>query len=168
MSGSPHPKDDNLIKHALVVFVVCLIAYVGLYKWDNHLRARYGPWEITFAKEADGTPFISIDQEQFAISNVVIRFPDCEITETNLSLPTLVKFDVPMKQPPIGKLRFRDLTYQPGTVTLLLFNHEIEMIRRGLFIDRQEHRWEDAKRFSLTPTNAPPPAHEARRKQTPY
>jgi hypothetical protein len=168
MSESPHPKDDNLIKHAVVVFVVCVIAYVFLYRWDSNVRLRKGPWEVTFATDTNGTPFVGINQPAYGISNVVIRFPDCEITETNISLPTTVNFDDPLKKPPFGKLRFHDLTYQPGTVTLLLFNHEIEMIRRGLFIDRQENGWSTAKDFSLTPTNAPPPAHEARRKQSPY
>jgi hypothetical protein len=168
MSESPHPQDDNLLKHVFVVFVVCVIAYVVLYRWDSNIRIRKGPWEVTFAAETNGTPFIAINQPTYGITNVIIRFPACEITETNLSLPMTVKFDDPLKKPPFGKLRFHDLTYQPGTITLLVFNHEIEMIRRGLFLDRQENRWADSHEFSLSPTNAPPPAHEAKRKQSPY
>lgn len=168
MADAPHPKEDNLLKHAAIVFVVCLVGYVLLYQWDKDVRLRKGPWEVTFEQETNGTPFVRIDQPAYGISNVVLRFPDSVITETNLNLPTVVRFDDPLKQPAFGKLRFHDLTYQPGTITLLLFNHEIEMIRRGLFINRREVKWPDADSFTLAPTNAPPPAHEARRKQSKY
>jgi hypothetical protein len=34
-----------------------------------------------------------------------------------------------------------DTTFFPGTVTLRLFEHEIELVPRVLVIDLQEHPW---------------------------
>jgi hypothetical protein len=41
----------------------------------------------------------------------------------------------------------------PGTVTLRLFGHEIELLPRVLIIDRKEHPWKAGDTIRLAPTS---------------
>lgn len=157
-----HPKEDRIVLHALAVFVVCVIGYIGLYQWDAHLRTGKGPWSVTFAADTNNTPTLTVNQSSYGISNVTLRFPGESAVLTNGA--TNILFTEPKIQIPFGEIRHHDLTYHPGVITLLVFNHEIELIRRGLFIDRREYQWPDAKTFTLTPTNAAPPKHPERKR----
>jgi hypothetical protein len=52
-----------------------------------------------------------------------------------------------------------DTTFLPGTVTLEVFNHQVELLPRVLVIDRQEHPWLSESTITLHPLNGnPPPA----------
>jgi hypothetical protein len=85
-----------------------------------------------------------------------IVFPGARTALTNLS--TSVLFDNPIKTVPFGKFVFHDLMYLPGTVTLELFGHEIELLPRVLIIDRKEYPWKSGATISLAvPKDNPPP-----------
>ena len=62
-------------------------------------------------------------------------------------------------------MRFQDATYLPGTVTLLAFNHEVELIQRGLVVDRLERVWQPGVTLDLSPTNQAPPLRVKARKR---
>jgi len=53
-------------------------------------------------------------------------------------------------------VRFHDLTNLPGTITLDLHGHEIEMLPRTLFINTKEVAWSNNALFILAPTNKIP------------
>ena len=157
-----HKKDDNLFLHALGVFAVCLFAYIFLYSCDARLRTGKGPWSITFDTTTNDTPRIVVNQPNYGITNVTLLFPGESVSLTNGA--TNILFTNPKIELPFGKIRHHDLSYQPGVITILAFNHEIEFIRRGLFIDRSEIPWSDAKTISLAPTNQALPRHPERKR----
>lgn len=165
--SDPHPKheaSDNLLRHAIPVFLVCLICYVLLYACDAKLRTHKGPWAVEFDITANDTPRLTINQPSYGIRQVSILFPGETATLSNGA--TNILFTHPKVEIPFGEIRHHDLTYQPGVITFLIFNHEIELIRRGLFIDRQEFQWQESDGFRLSPTNQAPPRHKER-KRTP-
>lgn len=157
---NPPANHDSIGKPAFIVFVVCVIAYALLYAGDRHLRLHKGPWEVDFRADTNGTPELVVNQPALGISNVVIRFPG-ESLPADAS-PGDLRFDEPTLRPGFGELRFHDLSYLPGTITLLAFNHEIELIPRALWIDRREIPWPEAKMIELAPTNQPPPPQSKR------
>lgn len=135
-------KSDGPLKHFVLAFLLAVICYAFFYHGIEHRRTRKGPWEITFTKDTNGKPALLINEPKLAITNAQIAFGDGKIPESFapatllFSQPKPVPFDVPF-----GKCVFIDTTFLPGTVTLDLFNHEIELRPRDLVIDRQEHPW---------------------------
>ena len=160
--AAPPDTNDNLLKHAIPVFIVCVIGYALLYACDARLRTQKDPWSVEFDTTADNTPRLTINQADYGISDVTITFPGESVTLTNGA--TNILFTHPKIELPFGEIRHHDLMYQPGVITLLVFNHEIELIRRGLFIDRQEFPWAESDAFRLAPTNAAPPRHPERKR----
>ena len=156
-------QPDNILKHVAIVGVIALVGYVGLYALDMHLRGRKGPWEVTFATETNGTPYLLVNQPALGVRDVKVRFPGEQNRLTNA--PVTMRFAEPNTKPAFGELRFQDATYLPGTVTLLAFNHEIEFIQRGLVLDRQERAWQPGLTADLTPTNQAPPLRTLGRKR---
>lgn len=154
---------DNILKHVALVALVAAVGYFSLYALDSHLRARKGPWEVTFAAETNGTPFVLINQPALGVREVKVRFPGEQNPLTNA--PVTVRFNEPRVRPGFGEVRFQDATYMPGTVTLLAFNHEVELIPRGLVLDRQERPWQPGLTVELAPTNQPPPLLQTKRKR---
>ena len=152
-------KSAGNLKHFIYPFVIALIGYAGFFSCDKYLREKNGPWQITFSTDSSGIPGIIIQEPQLSLSNVTIVFPGARIAQTNLS--TVVVFDNPMKTVPFGKLIFHDLMYLPGTVTLALFGHEIELLPRVLIIDRKEYSWKSGTTLSLAVSgdNSPPEAN---------
>jgi hypothetical protein len=136
-------------RHFAIPALLALVGYVFFYSCDAHLRERKGPWEVTYAVEADGTPTLQLHQSGLGVSNVLIRFPQERLTPntttntttSTASLPVTVRFDEPARIVPFGKLAFDDLMYLPGTVVLHCFGHEVQMLPRGLFLDRTEFPW---------------------------
>ena len=154
---------DNILKHVAIAGVIAVVGYFSLYALDSHLRMRKGPWEVTFAAETNGTPYILVNQPALGIRDVKVRFPGEQSALTNA--PVTVRFSKANTQPAFGELRFQDATYLPGTVTLLAFNHEVELIQRGLALDRQEHAWQPGMTRELSPTNQAPPLRVKARKR---
>jgi len=148
-------KSDNLLRHLAVPFVIAVVVYVISYSWIEHRRTRKGPWEVTFTNDASGAPALIINQPSLAITNLEIMFPG----ETNRASATM-KFTQPQPVPwalPYGKCVFMDTTFLPGTITIDLFGHEIELIPRVLTIDQKEMPWAANKIISVAGTNAVQP-----------
>ncbi len=122
----------------VALFVGVTVAYLALFNLIEHRRHVKGPWEVTFTQES-GVPCLVIRQRTLGISGCKLRFPGGSVT--NLELPQTVIFDFPGKKAPFGRIPFSDLTFLPGTVTIDLFGHTIEMIPRVLGIDGTEHPW---------------------------
>lgn len=156
----PEPPKDNILKHAMIAFVIALAGYVGFFALDTHLRSRKGPWVVNFDANTNGEPVLVINQPALGIQNVRITLEGEKATNA----PGLVGFAKPKMPTPYGRVRFQDLTYLPGTITLDLYGHEIEMIPRALFLNTKEVAWEDNTSFVLSPTNKIPGLKDRDRK----
>ena len=155
----PAPPKDNILKHAGFAFLIALVVYITFYSCDSHLRTRKGPWIVDF-QSTNNEPLIVINQPALGIQNVRILLKDETATNTGV-----IRFDGPQHlKPPYGRVRFHDLTYLPGTVTLDLYGHEIEMLPRTLFINTKEIPWQNDALFVLTPTNKIPGLKDRDRK----
>jgi len=149
-------KSDNLLRHLAIPFAIALVVYAISYTWIEHRRTRKGPWEVTFTNDLSGAPALVINQPSLAITNLQITFPR-ETARTNATL----SFRIPQQVPwdlPYGKCVFMDTTFLPGTITIDLFGHEIELIPRVLTIDQKEIPWESNKIIPVARTNVVVPA----------
>jgi hypothetical protein len=121
-------------------FVIALAIYVVSYSGIEHRRTRDGPWQITFTN-VSGSPALVINEPKLNLANITLTFPGEPPPVTNSVMifdpPRAVPFDVPF-----GQCVFLDTTFQPGTIVLNLFGHEIQLLPRVLTIDKQEHAWE--------------------------
>lgn len=159
MSPPDAPKD-NILKHAAIAFVIALVGYVGFYSCDAHLRTRKGPWVVDFVS-TNGEPLLVINQPALGIQNVRVLLQGEKATNA----PGTVRFEHPKRLGvPYGRVRFHDLTYLPGTVTLDLYGHEIELLPRTLFLNTKEVPWQNDALFVLTPTNKIPGLKDRDRK----
>ena len=145
-------KSDNLFRHLVVPFAIAVVVYVISYSWIEHRRTRKGPWEVTFTNDTSGAPALVINQPSLAITNLQITFPG-ETNRTNASVSFKTPQDVPWDLP-YGKCVFMDTTFLPGTITIDLFGHEIELIPRVLTIDQKEMPWGSGKTIPVVKTNA--------------
>jgi hypothetical protein len=144
-------RSSGLTKPVLGGLLLALVIYIGGFGLDQHLRTRRGPWRVTFTQETNGAPAIIVNQPKLNIANLKIVFAG----ETATHAPVEVAFDVPWKPAPFGKVKFEDLTYLPGTVTLDLFGHEIELIPRILYINRKPRPWRSNETITLTVADKP-------------
>jgi hypothetical protein len=153
-------KSEGPLKHFLLAFLLAVVCYAVLYQFIEHRRTRRGPWEVTFTNTPPDIPTIIINQPRLTITNVQVRFvdrsPAVPLT-TNLgtfvfSQAQPVPFDVSF-----GRCVLLDTTFLPGTVTLQLFGHEIELLPRVLVIDHQEHPWTPNDRITLHPRQGESP-----------
>lgn len=135
--------------------VLALVGYLLLYSCDARLRTQRGPWEVAFHREADGTPALEIRQPNLGITGVRVRFPGETAPETLATGRVDVAFDAPRQAVPMGTLVFDDLMYQPGTVVLQCFGHEVQMLPRALYLNRKAHAWQGTATFDLTPEMKP-------------
>ncbi len=133
----------------LLALALAAIAYVIGFSFIQHRRSARGPWEVTFASEAN-SPSLVINQTRLGITNVRIAFtgtpPATNITET-------VRFTEPHAVPPalpFGKCVFLDLLFQPGTVVLEAFGHQIQLMPRALTVDHVERAWRSGETITLT------------------
>src|SRR5579862_5934230 len=148
-------KSDGPMKHFILAFLLAVICYAFFYHNIEHRRTRKGPWEVTFTNDVNGNPVLIINQPKLAITNAQITFIDQQV-RTGFA-PDTLRFSQPRQVPypvPLGKCVFMDTTFLPGTVTLELFNHEIELLPRVLVIDRQEHPWLSESAITLHPLQA--------------
>jgi len=132
-------KQDRLPKHLLIAFACAVAGYALFFMLDQYLRTRKGPWEVTFTTNANGYAEIVVQQPTLGLSNVHITF--AEERPTNGLGAT--RFDRPLQQLPFGKTKFEDLTYLPGSVTFDFFGHEVELLPRTLYLNRQERGWRE-------------------------
>jgi hypothetical protein len=173
-------KPTGAARHFILAFVLALIGYAVFYQAIEYRRTRHGPWQVAFTNSAAGDPLIVIDQPELYITNVRIVFPGQQLPASNapaasepkpespdsrsphraprttnpppasstliFSQPRPVPYDVPF-----GKCLFMDTTFLPGTVTLRLVGHEIELLPRVLIIDHEEHPWKAGEIITLRP-----------------
>src|SRR2546430_398661 len=115
MSQPASPKEDNILKHAALAFIIALVGYVIFYSCDARLRTRKGPWVVDFQSSTNGEPILVINQPKLGIRDVRILLQ----SEKATNAPAVVRFDSPTQlHTPYGRVRFHDLTYLPGTITL--------------------------------------------------
>jgi hypothetical protein len=142
-------KSSGPAKHFILAFVIALVLYAVAYSMIEHQRTKKGPWQVIFTNDISGIPAIIINEPKLGISNVKITFPNEQAPATNSTVifdpPRQVPFDVPL-----GQCLFLDTTFQPGTVVLNLFGHEIQMIPRILTIDKHEYPWQSELTIPLT------------------
>jgi hypothetical protein len=147
---------EGAAKHFILAFVLALAGYIVCYQLIEHRRTRHGPWQITFTAAPGDVPLLVINQPSLGITNVQLTFP--ETPQASTSVPTTLSFGQPKPVPydlPFGKCVFMDTTFLPGTLTLQVFQHEIELLPRVLVVDRLEHRWQSSTRLALS---RPPPS----------
>lgn len=162
--NAPAPeKSENVFKHAAIAFAIALVGYILFYSCDARLRSRHGPWIVDFLATTNQEPLLIINEPGLGIHDVKILLTGEKLTNgtptgtfrfyspTNLSLP-------------YGRVRFHDLTYLPGTITLDMFGHEIEMLPRTLFINTKEVPWQNDITHVLSPTNKIPGLKDRDRK----
>ncbi len=145
-------KSDGTLKHFILAFLLAVICYAFFYHSIEHRRTRKGPWEISFTNDFNGNPALVINEPKLAITNAQIAFTDRRVPAS--FTPSTMLFSEPRPVPfevPFGKCVFMDTTFLPGTVSLQLFGHEIELVPRVLVIDRQEHPWLSESTITLHP-----------------
>lgn len=133
-------RSDGLLKHLAISAVIAVVFYAAVFGWIEHRRTFKGPWLVEFRSDSAGVPAIVVSQKYFQISET-IRFPGQTVGSSNLSR-AVVFGPPPAPDLPFGNLVFQDPTFLPGTVTLSLFGHQVEIFPRAFSIDKKEYRWE--------------------------
>jgi hypothetical protein len=131
-------RSDGVIKHFAIAFAIAVVLYVASFGWIQHRRVFKGPWVITFVTDGAGRPSLMISEPKLQISQK-IAFPGRKIEPTNLA--RVERFDEAVMSLPFGEMIFQDPTFLPGTVTMRLFGHEIELLPRVLIVDKKEIPW---------------------------
>jgi hypothetical protein len=149
---SANPKNLNVLWHFAAAFVLAALLYAGLFLTDQHLRTRRGPWEVRFHATPGEDPWLTINQPSLGLTNILIEFPG----ERSDPVDALVRFHTPEQTIPMGQVKYEDLTYLPGVVTLEVFEHEIELLPRVLYLNRQAQPWRSNARIQLRPEDRPP------------
>jgi hypothetical protein len=139
------------LRHFLFAFIIALAGYIFFFYFIENHRSRNGPWRVAFASPGgDATPFLIINEPQLGISNVRVSFARQTAPKTN----AVIIFGQPRETPydvPFGKCIFMDGITKPGTVTLNLLGHEIQMLPRVLTIDGKEHPWRSETTITVLP-----------------
>ena len=134
----------------VILFAAVLGLYVLGFSWLEHRRVRQGPWNVRFLKEPDVPPLILINQPALRITNVQVVFPEAPWVQPTNSAMEFVAGREPPFAVPFGECLFMDPLFLPGSVSLELFGHRIEMLPRGLTLDGQRHEWSSEDRFEMT------------------
>jgi hypothetical protein len=147
---------DSLWKHLSVAFALALGLYVVGFAWLEHRRHRLGPWDVTFIQAGQMSPRVVINQPALEIRDVQIEFatPATPTASTNVQIRFAGARPVPFPVP-FGECVFLDPLFLPGTVTLELFGHRVQMLPRTLSIDGQEHGWQPGMRLRVEAEKAP-------------
>jgi hypothetical protein len=139
-------RSDSLLRHLAVAAVLAAVFYIASFSWLEHLRAAKGPWEIAFMTDGAGRPSLEISQPALKISER-LSFPDAPPARPNLA--EVVRFREATTNLPFGDILQQDALYLPGTVTLRLFGHRIEVLPRTLVVDQKERPWEPGREIVL-------------------
>jgi hypothetical protein len=132
-------RSDGLFKHLVICLVISVVFYVAAYGWIQHRRTFRGPWVAEFRADATGAPALLILQTNLNISETV-AFPGQTVAFSNFS--RTIAFGQLPSALPFGELIYQDPTFLPGTVTLRLFGHVVEMLPRVLTVDKKEYPWQ--------------------------
>lgn len=129
-----------------MAFALAAAGYVTLFHLIEHRRPKYGPWVVRFDTQTNGAVRLLIDQPKLGITNVELRMTLRNHPATNYS--QIVRFDKARQVPfdvPFGQCIFLETTFLPGTVTLRMEGHEIELLPKALVVDRLRYAWEANK-----------------------
>jgi hypothetical protein len=132
-------RSDGLLKHLAICLVIAVVFYVAAFGWLQHRRTAKGPWVADFRADAAGTPALLISQTNLNISETIV-FAGQTVHPANFSR-TIVFGQTPPDMP-FGELIFQDPTFLPGTVTMRLCGHVVELLPRVLTVDKKEYPWE--------------------------
>ena len=135
-------KSEKLGKHLLVAAILAVAFYVCAFAFIQHLRVFKGPWDVAFVSDSTGQPSIVIAQRRLNILQTV-RFAGARIDRTNLQAE--VQFREAVTTLPFGEMLLQDPLYLPGTATMRLFGHVVELLPRTLIIDDKEYAWRSGK-----------------------
>jgi len=139
-------RSDGLLKHLAICLVIALVFYVTVFGWIEHRRTAKGPWEAAFSADAAGTPALLISQTNLNISETIV-FAGQTVHPAGFSR-TIVFSDTPPELP-FGELLYQDPTFLPGTVTMRLFGHVVELLPRVLTVDKKEYPWQSGAVIQL-------------------
>jgi hypothetical protein len=132
-------RRDGLLKHLAICAIIAVVYYVVAFGWIEHRRTAKVPWEVDFRTDAAGTPSLLISQTNLHISQAIL-FPGQTVQPSNLS--RTIDFGQSTPDLPFGELLFHDPTFLPGTVTMRLFGHTVELLPRVLSVDKKEYPWQ--------------------------
>ncbi len=140
----------------ITAFVLALVAYIVLFAFIEKRRPRNGPWVVTFCRESNAPALLRIAQHRLGLTNVLAVavtnvFTTNTVETVRFDTPRTVPFDVPF-----GRCVFLDTTFLPGTVTLQVAGHEIELLPRVLVINHREHTWNTPSPIQLGPAPVSP------------
>ena len=75
------PPRDDIIKFVAKTAMIAAVIYVGFYSFDQWMRKKDGPWEVTFDKDAIGTPILVINLASRDYSNCTVLFHGDSVPE---------------------------------------------------------------------------------------
>jgi hypothetical protein len=142
---------NRMLPHLAGALLLAVAIYTGGFWLDQTLRTRRGPWTVEFGSAGGGAPALRIDQPALGIREVRVVF----VGETAAPTSAVVRFDAPERPVPWGRVKYEDLTYLPGVVTLELFGHELELLPRTLYVNRQPVGWISRTNLTLTAADRP-------------
>jgi len=143
------PAQSSPWKSFLLVGVITLIVYVAVFSWVENNRRKHGPWEITFT-EVDNSPALLVNHAQLGLTNITIIFSGVPVTTNSAQT---IRFEHGRVAPfdlPFGKCVFLDTLFLPGSVTVEIFDHQIQVLPRTMMIDHVEHAWLPGEKILLT------------------
>lgn len=146
-----------MARHLMVAFVITIVVYVAAFSWIEHRRVFRGPWQLRFSADSKGVPSLLITQTNLGIHDVQVVFPEEHASVSNVS-QTLF-FNKPAEPPidlPFGQCVFEDLTFLPGTLTIQLYGHELELLPRVLVVNKLRRDWTPGETITLYATNKLP------------
>jgi hypothetical protein len=132
-------RSDGLLKHLAICLAIAVVFYVTAFGWIQHRRTAKGPWVVDFRADATGTPALLISQTNLSISQTIV-FAGQTAHPANFS--RTIVFGPAPPDLPFGELIFQDPTFLPGTVTMRLFGHVVELLPRVLTVDKKEYPWQ--------------------------
>lgn len=152
-------QRGRLLIQFILLFGLVLVGYVLVFGWIERRRVAKGPWEVTFSAAA-GRAQLIINQTNLNIRDVRISFPEVTAPSNTIEHIAFTKPRNPPYPVPFGECIFQDLLFLPGTVTLKLFGHEIQLIPRTLTINQVERPWQNGEMIELRPTATNSPANQ--------
>lgn len=145
-------KRGENIKLVLIPLVMAVVIYFVGYWGIEHQRQKNDPWKVSFTTSSNNHPAIVINQKSLGVSNVTVVLSGEPLAE-DFQQSDLV-FDQAANTPfpvPHGQVIFQDLTFLPGTVTLDLRGHGIELLPRVIILNTNEVPWDSGAVYHLQP-----------------
>jgi hypothetical protein len=99
-----------------------------------------------FTADGAGHPALEISQPTLKISEQV-RFPDGNSRRTNVA--ELIRFREQITNLPFGEMLMQDALYLPGSITLRVSGHVVEILPRTLIVDKKEYPWQAGGKVAI-------------------